>query len=126
MTPNAAIITLISTLLLLTGCSDQYRKLEATELANLIGTEKKAGFSSFRFTGTVSLFADGSAHLNLPALGEDDGKWWLEEDRICSKWKKALKRNKRCAQIGVLADGSYVAIDPANGFQLAKIRVYEL
>ena len=106
-------------LLLITSCSEKGVRLEEADLIRMLEQERTAGFSSLRYTGTVLLRTDRSATLNIPALGEDTGRWWIEGNKLCSKWTKALNGNAACAYIDKLPDGNFAVHDPKTSLKIA-------
>ena len=55
-------------------------------LETLLASDRKIAFSRFHVTGSGVLRADGRFSIVVPRLGEDQGRWWLDGDRICSRW----------------------------------------
>ena len=106
-------------LLLIASCYEKGVRLEEADLIRMLERERKADFSSLRFTGTVILRTDQSATLNIPALGEDTGSWWIEDNKLCSKWAKALNGDASCAYIDKLPDGNFSVHDPKTNLQTA-------
>ena len=120
------VFPIIIALILLSSCSSQESKrLDASDLETLfdVEIEQRIAFSSFRFTGNVILRPDRTAHLTIPALGEDQGMWWLAADTICSKWNTALNSKPRCAHIFLQQDGNYKAHDPQTGDLLGTFEI---
>ena len=64
----------------LIGCSETGKRLTAEEISALTSKDLKLEWEGFGFSGIARIRADGSAHLFVPRLGEDDGSWWQEDD----------------------------------------------
>lgn len=107
-------------LLTLAGCDEAPQPLDAGRLSALLSQDMILSFDTIRFSGRVTLFADESAHLVIEGLGRDDGTWWLQGDRVCSRWKQALRKRTRCVQVRQYSDGTYAAIDGTTGFSLGQ------
>ncbi|QMU59505.1 MAG: hypothetical protein GKR98_15750 [Boseongicola sp.] len=104
--------------IVLVACDDDGVPVDASALAELFAVPQKASFKTVRFTGSVEFRANGSARLVIPALGADDGRWWLNGDRICSQWNQALNGKERCARLVALTSGSYAAVDSGSGLRV--------
>lgn len=117
----------ISTLVLfggiLTSCSDSSKRLDTIQLAELFASEARAKFTTLRFEGSVRFNADNSAHLTIPALGEDDGEWHLNGDQICVKWNKALKNVEVCAYLNLKENGTFSVRNPATNVSLGSFTI---
>lgn len=91
--------------LLLTGCGDNAAILTPNELIDTFKNDIYAHFTTLQFNGTVQLSKDGTANLNVTGPGtgngDDSGKWWLEGNRFCVQWQKALKGRARCANLSL-------------------------
>ena len=105
-------------LLILTGCSEESTRLDSSQLAQLFSVEQTASFQSLRFTGSVLLKIDKSAVLNIPALGDDTGIWWIDGNKLCSKWKQAAGGKTACAHISKFPDGTFAGHDPTTGLKI--------
>lgn len=108
---------------LLAGFSDTSERLDGDQLAELFATDTSAKFTTVRFGGRVAFNADNSAHLTIPALGEDDGKWHLNGDQICVKWNKALKNAEVCAYLNLKEDGTFSVRNPATNVSLGSFTI---
>lgn len=110
--------------LYLSGCGDNVAILTENELKNTFNSDTHAQFSTYRFNGTARLSIDGTAVLNVagPGIGngKDRGKWWLEGNRFCIHWQKALKGRARCANL------SFDGERPQTENQRQKFAVREL
>lgn len=115
--------TLFLLLGILTSCSDNSKRLDATQLAELFASDTRAKFTTLRFEGSVRFNADYSAHLIVPALGEDDGKWYLNDDQICVKWNKALKKAEVCAYLHLKENGTFSVRNPATNVSLGSFTI---
>ena len=109
--------------LILVGCSEESVRLDKEDLTELLNADRNANFASLRFEGHVSLKMDKTAFLSIPALGNDTGTWWIEGNRLCSKWKQAIRGKTACAYISKRLDGSYVGHDPNTGFQVGTFEL---
>ena len=116
---------LISLLICLAGCREELDMVPGKTLEALLVSDRKIAFSRFHVTGSGVLRADGRFSIVVPRLGEDQGRWWLEGDRICSRWDRFRKGQDLCAAIGRLPDGSYRSLFPDTGAHMADFTVQE-
>lgn len=108
---------------ILASCNDTSKRLDAKQLIELLTGDKKGEFTTLRFDGTVAFDADGSAHLSISALGDDDGKWHLDNDQICVKFNEALRKRERCAYLHLNVDGSFSVRNPATNVSLGSLTI---
>lgn len=116
---------LISFLICLAGCREELDMVPGTTLEALLASDRKIAFSRFHVAGSGVLRADGRFSIVVPRLGEDQGRWWLDGDRICSRWDRFRKEETLCALIGRLPDGTYRSLFPDTGAHLADFTVQE-
>lgn len=107
----------IVTCMFLAGCSEQGTRLSAGDLAALVAEGLRISWQGYGYSGSARIFPDGTAHLKVPARGEDRGEWWLNGDQICSKWQRVRRGKTLCAHVGIFPDGSYELRSPKQGVQ---------
>ena len=104
--------------LALAGCGVESTRLGPSQLEQLFSVERVAHIQSVRFSGNVVLKRDKTALLKIPALGNDRGIWWIDGDKLCSKWKQAIRGKAACAHVTLYPDGTYAGHDPTTGLRL--------
>ncbi len=57
--------------------------------------------------GAQCYLANGSAHYTDSKWGKDTGKWWVQGNQLCEKWKEDDEQN--CERVRFLGDGKYVS-----------------
>ncbi|WP_424979279.1 hypothetical protein [Leisingera sp. S232] len=105
-------------LLFLTACREDVRMLTGQEIQSLFTHDRKIAFTRLSFAGSALLRVDGTFEVSIPRLGEDTGTWWLDGDRICSRWAEFRKGQDLCALAGALPDGTYRGMFAASGTRL--------
>ncbi|MDA7965848.1 hypothetical protein [Ruegeria sp.] len=114
-----ATILILSALI---GCREEVTVLSPEGIAALVTEDREIEFERFQYTGTASLGTDKTFTVIVPRLGEDTGVWWLEEDKICSRWKTFRQGRLLCAKIGQLPDGTYRALSTSFDSTLVNFR----
>ncbi|MCI5096272.1 MAG: hypothetical protein MRY77_08170 [Rhodobacteraceae bacterium] len=112
-------------LVCLAGCREDVDLLPAETLHALLKNERKIEFTRFQFRGTGMLGPDGRFVVAIPLLGQDEGRWWIEEDRICSRWDRFRQGRTLCALVGRLPDGRYRSLFPDSGSFLADVKLLD-
>ncbi len=53
---------------------------------------------SLSIFGEITFFKDGKVVMstNLPGLPADEGKWWFDQDRLCTRWAAARDGEAKC------------------------------
>jgi hypothetical protein len=46
---------------------------------------------------------------NLPGLPEDIGAWWLDDDRICTRWEQARDGAAKCYRLTEESAGRFIS-----------------
>jgi hypothetical protein len=51
--------------------------------------------------GRITFKADGTVKMstNLPGLPADQGRWWFDEDRLCTQWAAAREGEAKCYRL---------------------------
>ncbi len=96
--------------------------LSGAEIAALLTEDRKIAFERFSYVGTARLGADETFAVLIPRLGQDTGVWWLEDDRICSRWARFRQGRVLCAKVGQLADGTYRGLFAGSGAVIGDFR----
>lgn len=112
---------ILSTVLLLSACSDDKIRLTGEEIAALFVEDRKLSFQSIRYTGWVEMFADNRATVSVIGLGEDKGEWWVEGDTICARWEQIRQGDKVCAYLARYVEGGYAVENIATGVNYGEV-----
>ncbi|CAD0184301.1 hypothetical protein RUESEDTHA_01180 [Ruegeria sp. THAF57] len=104
------------------GCREDHRTLTAQELASELNISRKIAFERFHISGTATLRRDGSFEATVPHLGRDTGTWWLDGDKICSRWANFRQGQELCAVVGQSEDGQFRGKSPISGSFLGNFR----
>ncbi len=94
--------------------------LTQDQLAALLVQDRKIALNRAGIKGTARVNADQSFEVEVPRLGRDTGVWWLEGDRICSRWKTFRKDQDLCAAVGQVEDSTYRGYTPGRGSYLGE------
>lgn len=109
-------------IILLTGCQDASEALSAQDITNLLKTDRKISFSKGRFIGQALIRVDNTFAVDIPALGKGEGIWWVESEKICTRWKEFRKGKNLCATIGKFKDGSYEGRIPISNIHIGTFQ----
>jgi len=106
-------------LIVLSGCAeDTGVKLEEDQLSRLVAREKSFEWVGYGFSGDVTFANEGTVHLKVHGVGEDDGRWEQEGAQLCVQFIRAIRGARRCAEVMRLSDGSYEARAPDADLRL--------
>ena len=110
---------------MLFGCTERGERLSADDIAVLTSKHLKLEWDGYGFSGTARILADGKAHLLVSRLGEDTGRWWQEDDQICSKWQRVRDGETLCAYLGALGDEQYELRSIRQDIQWGTFRIVD-
>jgi hypothetical protein len=112
----------IAALLVVLTCGrrEKVTMLTQDQLAALLVEDRQIALSRAGITGTARVNADQSFEVEVPRLGRDNGVWWLEGDRICSRWETFRKDQDLCAVVGQEESGTYRGYTPGRGSYLGE------
>jgi hypothetical protein len=53
---------------------------------------------SLNVFGSIIFRSDGKVVMttNLPGLAKDEGQWWFDQDRLCTRWSAARDGEAKC------------------------------
>ncbi len=94
--------------------------LTKDQLAALLVEDRQIALNRAGIAGAARVNADQSFEVEVPRLGRDTGVWWLEGDRICSRWKTFRKDQDLCAAVGQVEDGTYRGYTSGRGSYLGE------
>ena len=107
----------------LLGCDEEGEILTGTEIAQLLSQEQRISFSGFRFSGAATLRPDRTFDIEVLSLGKDKGRWWIEDNQLCSQWKNFRGGRTLCSPVRKKSDGSFEILRPGGSSSLATFRI---
>lgn len=116
-------IAAVLSLALLVGCEDDDDILSGQQLTAFLSVERKINFTGFRIAGAALLRPDGSFEIEVWRLGEDTGKWWVEDDQLCSRWNTFREGRILCSSVRKGPDNTYEVLHPGGSFTLVKFKL---
>jgi len=78
---------------------------------NLIVADVDIAFSSRWVSGVTSYRLDGSVRTELSIGISDQGKWWLDGNRVCTQWESLRRGRTNCITIFRGEDDTYRTSD---------------
>ena len=108
---------------LLLGCEEDGETLTGSEIAQLLNVERRISFSGFRFSGAATIRPNQTFDIEVWSLGEDKGRWWIEDDQLCSQWNTFRGGRTLCSAVRKNSDGSYEILRPGGLHKLATFRL---
>ncbi len=117
-----SVIVAISCMLLL-GCDEESETLNSTEIAKLLNQERRISFTGFRFSGAATLRPNRTFDVEVWSLGKDKGRWWIEDDQLCSQWSNFRGGRTLCSPVRKKSDGSFEILRPGGSSALATFRI---
>ena len=119
------IVFLIFAVFLMASCEEAGERLSAKEVREMLFGGQAVAFKSGRLAGTATFQSNGSAVLNVPAVGEDMGRWWQDDDQVCSQWERAFRGRVTCAFVDRLSDEEYALVDASSGVRMGTFRLID-
>lgn len=109
--------------LLLVACSNNGELQTEDVLKHSLKIERTFSWTGIGFAGDITVRPDATASVSVTGRGSDEGRWRLQDDAICTTWKKAAQGKTKCAKIYRQLDGSYQIVSTSTGVVIGAMRL---
>ena len=107
----------------LIACSNNGELQTEDILKQGLKIERTFSWTGIGFSGELTVRPDATASLSVSGQGSDEGHWRLQDNAICTKWKKAAQGKTKCAKIYRQLDGSYQIVSTSTGVVLGTMQL---